>query len=212
MNIAHLIRSLLWLVLVVILVGFGVLFKGLYLDKSSLPSPLINKALPALEAPMLHTTDAEEPVLHTTDAEAPVLHTTDAEAPSSPDVPFSSQSLLGQVWVLNVFASWCLSCIPEMPVLQDLVTQSGVTIIGLNYKDKPDAARQWLAKWGNPYTKVATDLQGLLAIDLGVYGVPETFIIDSQGIIRDKIIGELTAETAQDRVMPLLQRLMKKLP
>jgi cytochrome c biogenesis protein CcmG/thiol:disulfide interchange protein DsbE len=113
----------------------------------------------------------------------------------------------GKVWLLNVWASWCAACRDEHPLLVNLARGKGVPIYGLNYKDEPDAARQWLAQWGDPYTVSIKDYDGKVGIDYGVYGVPETFVIDKQGIIRHKVIGPVTTTSLRDCVIPLVQAL-----
>ena len=110
--------------------------------------------------------------------------------------------------MLNVWASWCVACRIEHPVLVELSkTDKSVLIYGLNYKDKREDALQWLTRFGNPYAESISDTQGLVGIDLGVYGVPETFIIDKQGVIRHKQIGPITPEVLQDTILPLMRKL-----
>ena len=113
------------------------------------------------------------------------------------------------MWLLNVWASWCASCRDEHPLLMQLAAANAVPIYGLDYKDKPDAGRAWLAQNGNPYTASALDLDGRVGIDYGVYGVPETFLIDKQGIVRYKQIGPLTVESLQRKILPLVKELQK---
>ncbi|MBM3555240.1 MAG: DsbE family thiol:disulfide interchange protein [Alphaproteobacteria bacterium] len=115
----------------------------------------------------------------------------------------------GEVAILNVFASWCGPCRVEHPVLVDLAKQTSVPLHGLNYKDKPDAAREFLATLGDPYRKTGADLDGRVGIDWGVYGVPETFIVDKSGRIRMKHIGPLTPADVQKKVLPLIAELSK---
>ncbi|MCC3303663.1 DsbE family thiol:disulfide interchange protein [Sneathiella sp. HT1-7] len=110
----------------------------------------------------------------------------------------------GKVVLLNVFASWCVACMAEHPFFMELKTQDTVDIYGLNYKDTPEAAAQWLARHGNPYKRTGMDLKGRVGIDFGVYGVPETFIISPDGKILDKIIGPVSRDMFESRILPLL--------
>jgi cytochrome c biogenesis protein CcmG/thiol:disulfide interchange protein DsbE len=118
-----------------------------------------------------------------------------------------SAELKGQVWLLNVFASWCTPCLEEHPLLLALQDKDVVPIYGLNYKDKPANATGWLNKHGNPYTAIVVDPQGRTGIEYGVYGVPETFVIDKLGVIRYKQIGPLTPEALDEKIIPLIERL-----
>lgn len=161
----------------VVLLGF--LGAGLSLNPREVPSPLIGKPAPEFSLPRL-----------------------DNAAQS-----FTRQDMAGRVWVLNVWASWCQPCLEEHPLLLDLARRSPVPLVGLNYKDKPAAAIAWLGRHGNPYTTSASDLKGLVGIDYGVYGVPETFVIDRQGFIRFKHIGPLTPQVMRERLEPLLKEL-----
>ena len=165
------------------LLCFGVLFAfmaaGLTLNPKEVPSPLIGKRAPDFELPVL-------------EAQGRTL---------------SAQDMRGKVWLLNVWASWCVACRLEHPLVLDAARSGAVPIYGLNYKDQPADARQWLEKFGNPYVSSLSDREGLVGIDFGVYGVPETFVIDKQGVIRHKVIGPLTAETLRDVVMPLVRKL-----
>jgi len=152
---------------------------GLRLNPSEVPSPLIGKPAPAFELPLL----------------------------MAPDKRFSEREMLGQVWILNVWASWCPPCLVEHPVVTR-IAQSGIApVVGLNYKDVREEALPWLARNGNPYQLSVYDANGRIAIDYGVYGVPETYVIDRQGVIRYKHIGPLTADVVQQKVEPLLKRL-----
>ncbi len=152
---------------------------GLHLNPSEIPSPLLNKPAPVFSAKQL---DAPEKVL-------------------TPD------ELKGKVWLFNVWASWCVSCRQEHPVLNEFVKQQPITLIGLNYKDEPDAAKQWLADLGNPYTMSIMDNDGRIGIDWGVYGVPETFVIDKKGLVRHKHTGPVTMQAVQDELLPLILQL-----
>jgi cytochrome c biogenesis protein CcmG/thiol:disulfide interchange protein DsbE len=152
---------------------------GLRLNPREIPSPFIDKAAPAFNLAQLH----------------------------EPDRQFSPQDMQGKVWLLNVWASWCVSCRQEHPVLMDLSKQAVVPILGLNYKDVREEGINWLAQYGNPYTLSAFDGNGRVGIDYGVYGVPETFVIDKQGIVRHKHVGPLTAKIIKDKLLPLIKEL-----
>ena len=155
------------------------LWKGLKMDPRRVPSPLIGKAAPEFVLSDIH----------------------------DPTRQFSSQTMLGKVWLLNVYASWCESCRDEHPLLVAFSGKQLAPIVGLDYKDKPEDARQWLDRMGNPYTLSVSDLDGRVGINYGVYGVPETYVIDKQGIIRDKIIGPVTQQRIDDRLIPLIKEL-----
>jgi cytochrome c biogenesis protein CcmG, thiol:disulfide interchange protein DsbE len=170
-------RYLLPLIVFLVLVGFFAI--GLGLNPREVPSPLIGKPAPAFTLPVL----------------------------SAPDKKLSAEELKGKVWVLNVWASWCVPCRQEHPLIAELAKNGGVPVYGLNYKDKPADAIAWLAKLGDPYAATLSDLDGLVGIDYGVYGVPETFVIDQQGVIRLKHIGPVTPEAMRDKVMPMLAKL-----
>jgi cytochrome c biogenesis protein CcmG/thiol:disulfide interchange protein DsbE len=160
-----------------VLVGF--LFVGLRLKPQEVPSPLIGKPAPAFTLEQLH----------------------------APEQRFSGADMKGKVWLLNVWASWCVSCREEHPVLLALARQNDVPIVGLNYKDKREDALKWLAQFGNPYRLSIVDGDGRTGIDFGVYGVPETFLIDRGGLIRYKQIGPLTQEKWQQTILPLVRKL-----
>jgi cytochrome c biogenesis protein CcmG/thiol:disulfide interchange protein DsbE len=152
---------------------------GLHLDPREVPSPLIDKP-------------------------APDFALTQLDAPGQ---TIRRADMLGKVWMLNVWASWCDACRDEHPYLVEFAKTKAVPIYGLDYKDQRPPAQQWLADRGNPYDASLFDASGRVGIDYGVYGVPETFIIDKQGVIRFKQIGALTPEVLQDKVMPLLRKL-----
>ena len=154
---------------------------GLTMDPREIPSPLIGKPVPEFTLP-------------------PVKGRTQGLA---------SADLRGQVSIVNVFASWCVACREEHPVLLELSRQGIVPIHGLNYKDKPDDAQAWLDQLGDPYTRTGADISGRVAIDWGVYGVPETFVIDREGRIAYKHIGPVTPEALRDKLMPVITRLQK---
>lgn len=172
-------KFLIPLVLFVALVVF--LAIGLNRDPHEVPSPLINKAAPAFEVSQL----------------------------AEPNKTFSPESMKGQVWVLNVWASWCVACREEHPVLVELAKSQMAPVIGLDYKDKREDALAMLAKQGNPYVLSAFDGNGRVGIDYGVYGVPETYIIDKAGVIRFKHIGPLTMNLLNQKIYPKLSELKK---
>ncbi len=152
-------RLKLFVPLVAFLVLAGVLFRGLSLDPTALPSALINEPLPPFELPALGA-----------------------------DILITQEDLKGRPVLLNVWATWCYSCRVEHPYLLELAS-SGVSIIGLNYKDNPSAARKWLDDLGNPYAMTISDTKGKLGLDLGVYGAPETYVIDANGRVRHRHVG-----------------------
>jgi cytochrome c biogenesis protein CcmG/thiol:disulfide interchange protein DsbE len=170
-------RYLLPVLLFAVLVVF--LASGLYRDPSLVPSPLIDKPAPMFTLPRLE----------------------------EPDRTFSTEELQGKVSLFNVWATWCAGCYEEHPVLVALAESRAVPIYGLNLKDQREAALNWLEQYGDPYTAVAFDQAGSVAIDWGVYGAPETFVVDQNGIIRYKHIGPLTAEDVQNTLLPLVERL-----
>ena len=170
-------RFLIPLAIFLVLVAF--LAVGLKLDPREVPSPLIDKPAPPFQLSRL----------------------------DDPARSVRLEDLRGQVWLLNVWASWCVACLQEHPVLVEFSRSGSVPIYGLNYKDKPDAAAAWLGKHGNPYTMSIVDADGRVGIDYGVYGVPETFLIDKQGVIRYKHIGPVTPEVLNDTILPLVRKL-----
>jgi cytochrome c biogenesis protein CcmG, thiol:disulfide interchange protein DsbE len=165
--------------LLIFAVLLGFLGIGLNLKPHELPSPLLDKPAPAFSLSVL-------------------------DAPERVQGP---QDLRGRVWLLSVWASWCSACREEQPAMLAFARTGAVPIYGLNYKDRSDDALRWLARFGNPYVSSFSDAGGLVGIDYGVYGVPETFVIDKQGVIRHKLVGPLTAETIRDTLLPLLKRL-----
>jgi cytochrome c biogenesis protein CcmG/thiol:disulfide interchange protein DsbE len=173
-------KRLLWpLAIFILLVGF--LAVGLKLDPREVPSPLVGKAAPAFDLPILH----------------------------QPDKRFVPGDMRGKVWLLNVWASWCVSCREEHPVLVELSKKGVLPILGLNYKDKGSEANEWLRRFGNPYQLSAVDADGRIGIDYGVYGVPETYVIDAEGVIRYKQIGPITPEVLENKILPLVAALKK---
>lgn len=157
----------------------ALLVVGLGHDPSVIPSPLIDKPAPAFTLPTLH----------------------------APDQTIGSVDLRGDVSVLNVWASWCVECRHEHPQLLELAKDRGIRLIGLNYKDDRAEALAWLKSEGDPYSASAFDEAGRVGMDYGVYGVPETFIIDREGVIRYKHIGPIDARTLAEEIRPLLERL-----
>ena len=171
------LKFILPLLLFIVLAVFLAL--GLNLHPSEIPSPLIDKPAPVFSAPKLQ----------------------------SPEEKLSPVDLKGKVWLFNVWASWCASCRLEHPILNQLAKQKAVIIIGLNYKDEPIAAKGWLAQLGNPYDVSIMDQDGRIGIDWGVYGVPETFVVDKHGLIRYKHTGPVTAEDVPQIFLPLIAKL-----
>ena len=173
-------RYLIPLAAFLVLVAF--LAVGLRLNPREVPSPLIGKPAPAFALAQLH----------------------------QPDKTLGKQDLLGKVWLLNVWASWCVSCREEHPLLVEFAKTNLVPIYGLNYKDKRDDALAWLKQFGDPYTSSIVDGDGRVGIDYGVYGVPETFVIDKFGVVCEKIIGPVTPEKLSKKIFPLVQKLQQK--
>ena len=165
------------LILFIVLAIF--LAVGLKLNPSEIPSPLLYKSAPAFSAPKLNT----------------------------PSEKLSPADLKGKVWLFNVWASWCVSCRAEHPVLNEFAKQQAVIIVGLNYKDDPEAAKNWLSTLGNPYNDSVMDQDGRIGIDWGVYGVPETFVVDKKGIVRYKHTGPVTGDDLQNTLLPLIANL-----
>ena len=156
-------------------------YVGLQLKPREIPSPLINKPAPDFNLPQLH----------------------------DPQQSFGVAAMRGQVWLFNVWASWCVSCRDEHPLWVAFAQSNRLPIVGLNYKDKRPDALNWLLQLGNPYVLSVMDSEGRIGIDYGVYGVPETYVIDKQGVIRMKHIGPITPEILQEKILPLVQALSK---
>lgn len=154
---------------------------GLTRDPREVPSPLISKAAPVFSTPRLIPTGSA----------------------------FSSETMLGQVWLLNTWASWCVACRQEHPILMEFAKTKTLPIVGLDYKDQDSEGLKWLARFGNPYDVTVTDKDGRIGIDFGVYGVPESFLIDKTGIIRYKQIGPITEEALKEKILPLIRELQK---
>ncbi len=150
---------------------------GLRLDSRLVPSPLVGKQAPAFELPVLHLRHAS----------------------------FAPKDMKGDMWLLNVWASWCAACVDEHELLIS-IADAGIAIVGLNYKDEPEEAKNWLQRLGNPYLVVAVDQPGGAAIDWGVYGVPETFVIDAQGVIIYKHIGPISKQVVDSEILPLFSK------
>jgi cytochrome c biogenesis protein CcmG/thiol:disulfide interchange protein DsbE len=172
-------KLLIPLVLFIVLAGF--LFVGLWRDPREIPSPLIGKPAPAFALAQLH----------------------------DPAKTLGTVDMKGKVWLLNVWASWCVSCREEHPLLVELAKANVVPIIGLDYKDEPGPGKNWLVQNGDPYTMSVMDRDGAVGIDYGVYGVPETFVIDKEGTIRYKQIGPITVEALEKKILPLVRELQK---
>lgn len=172
-------RFLIPLGIFIVLVGF--LAIGLKLDPREVPSPLIGKPAPDFKLALL----------------------------SDPAKQLSPADLRGKVWLFNVWASWCTSCREEHPVLLDLSRLGGVPIYGMDYKDQPGDAQAVLNRYGNPYVETVVDLDGRAGINYGVYGVPETYVIDKSGIIRFKFTGPLTRDSLDKKILPLVKELQQ---
>jgi len=156
-----------------------VLGVGLTLDPRELPSPLIDRPVPQFRLP----------------------------AVQGKTLGLASEDLRGEVSVVNVFASWCTTCRDEHPLWMEIARNRTFPIHGLNYEDQPADASRWLHQLGDPYTRTGADIDGRVGIDWGVYGVPETFVVDKRGIIRHKVIGAITRERVDEELLPLVQRL-----
>ena len=174
------LRYLIPLGIFIVLVIF--LAIGLGRDPHEVPSPLINKAAPTFRLPQLQ----------------------------DPAKTFSADDMRGKVWILNVWASWCISCREEHPLLIEYAKSGAVPIYGLNWKDKRDDALAWLNDLGDPYVLSVSDLDGRVAIDYGVYGAPETYVIDQSGTIRFKQIGAVTSDVWSQKILPLVQELNRQ--
>lgn len=175
-------KAVYWRVIPLVLFTLLVIFfwRGLSLDPQNLPSVKLGQTLPSFKLPTLDAGAAE----------------------------FTPADMFGKVVLLNVWASWCDACTSEQVFLLQLARE-GVPIYGLNYKDRPEDASQWLSEWGNPYKLIGSDVLGQVAIDLGVYGAPETFLIDKTGAIQYRHAGVLTAEIWQRDFLPRMKQLEK---
>lgn len=172
-------RFVIPLVLFVVLVVF--LAIGLRHDPHEVPSPLINKPAPGFQLAQLR----------------------------DPSKSFSAEEMRGKVWLLNVWASWCITCRDEHPLLLEYAKSKAVPIYGLNYKDKREDALSWLGDLGDPYVLSVSDLDGRVGINYGVYGAPETYLIDRNGVIRFKQIGPVTPDIWEQKILPLAKELNK---
>lgn len=170
-------RWTLFLPLIIFVVLALILWRGLSLDPGSMPSALIDKPFPEFSLPEL---GAEQTMLN-------------------------RKNIVGKARLVNIWASWCAACKLEHPLFHAL-SEQGVSIISINYKDKPELAKQWLADLGNPYETTVVDRQGTLGVDLGLFGVPETYVVDRHGIIRHKHVGMLTMEQWQQQVKPIYEQ------
>ena len=168
-----------WLPLIFVAILGGFFFKGLYLNPREVPSPFIGKPAPAFTLPLV----------------------------GNPDKTFSPADMKGQVWLLNVWAPWCVACRQEHPQLMQIARTGVVPIVGLNWKDKDREADALLGQMGSPYLVVAEDLPGKVGIDYGVTGTPETYVIDKQGIVRMKHIGPIDFDAWQKKFLPLIKEL-----
>ena len=165
------------LVLFIALVAF--LLIGLHRDPHEVPSPLINKPAPDFQLPQLQQSIAT----------------------------FSAKEMRGKVWLLNFWGTWCVACREEHPLLVQYAKTGLVPIYGVDYKDDRAAAMRWLDEFGNPYVLTAFDVDGRVSIDYGVYGAPESYLIDRNGVIRFKQIGPITEDVWQKQILPLAKQL-----
>ncbi|HEY0180504.1 MAG TPA: DsbE family thiol:disulfide interchange protein [Dokdonella sp.] len=168
-------------VLVVALLGFGIWWSQ-YHDPREVPSPLIGKPAPAFALPTL----------------------------ADPERRVTNQDLAGEPYLLNVFASWCYACRDEHPLLMREGKRLGVKLVGFDYKDDADDAKRWIAQFGDPYDVIVADAPGDVAIDFGVTGAPETFLVDAHGVIRYKYISPITPEVLATELLPRIAALKKE--
>jgi cytochrome c biogenesis protein CcmG/thiol:disulfide interchange protein DsbE len=176
-------RRLIYLVPLVAFVAVAIWFAiGLTRDPSKIPSALIDQPIPAFTLPAI-------------------------AGVATPGL--SDQAIKGKVTLVNFFASWCVPCRAEHPILMRLTTEKRVAVLGINYKDRSEDAARWLKELGNPYAAIGHDEPGRVGIDWGVYGVPETFVVDREGRIRFKQVGPITPAVLQDTILPLIARLEK---
>lgn len=168
--------------LVIFMALSALLYAGLFIeDKDDLDSTRIDKIAPPFNLSQLHNTQKS----------------------------FVPMDMAGKVWLLNVWASWCVACRSEHPLLMEMSRRGDINIVGLNYKDRPENAKQWLSQHGNPYMLSAVDFKGDVGIEYGVYGVPETFVIDKDGIVRYKVIGPITREKFTQKLLPKINELQQ---
>jgi len=166
-------------VFIVFAVMMGFFYKGLQLDPKLLPSALLDKPAPSFSLPQLHNAS----------------------------LTFTPEEMKGKVWLLNVWASWCEACRQEHPLFMQLARRGDFPIYGLNYKDQPEDAKQWLIQLGDPYKVSISDVEGNVGIDFGVYGVPETFLIDKEGVIRYKHVGPMSRQDWIEVIEPKIKEL-----
>lgn len=165
-------------VLILALLGFGIWWNQ-HNDPRAVPSPLIDKPAPAFALPKLY----------------------------EPQSTFGSADLAGEPYLLNVFGSWCVACRDEHPILMREGKRLGIKLVGFNYKDEPDDAKRWLAQYGDPYDIVVADYPGDVAIDFGVTGAPESFLVDANGVIRYKYISPITPRVIDAELLPRIAAL-----
>jgi cytochrome c biogenesis protein CcmG/thiol:disulfide interchange protein DsbE len=169
-----------FLIPVALFIAIGVaLGRGLFLNPTYIPSPLIGKPMPAFSLPLATT----------------------------PNVDLTNADLKGHVTLLNVFASWCVSCKQEMPNLMRLHALHLVRLVGVDYKDTPKGLHHYLDAFGDPYSMIVTDKRGMTAINWGIYGVPETFVVNKQGIIAYKFVGPISYRKLHAKLIPMVKRL-----
>lgn len=170
-------RVLISLIPFIVFTGIAVIFWfGLRQDPALMPSALLNKPLPTFEYPSL----------------------------DNEDIKLNNKEFIGKISLLNVWATWCPNCLLEHEMMTKIANSNLVKVYGLNYKDSQQDAKAWLMQHGNPYTNIIFDPEGKLGIDLGVYGAPETFLIDAKGIIRHKYVGPMTMEVWQQEFVPVI--------
>ncbi len=169
--------------LMIFIILLVILWHGMSRDPNLLPSTLLDKPLPNFSAPSLNS-----------------------------DQLISAQQFKGKVTILNVWATWCAACQVEQPLLMDLAKDSNLQVLGLDYKDQRQQAKQFLISNGNPYKEVIFDEQGQYAMKLGVYGTPETFLIDQKGIIRYRYVGALTLDIVEKDLVPRIKQMIKDTP
>ncbi|HEY5632800.1 MAG TPA: DsbE family thiol:disulfide interchange protein [Burkholderiaceae bacterium] len=176
-------RALKFLLPLAVFLGLGAfLLLGLDRNPRELPSPLLGKAAPLRAVPHL----------------------------DDPSKSWSPEQMRGKVWLLNIWGSWCAGCQVEHPVLNDFARTGLAPLVGMAWRDKPDASKAWLARLGDPYEVSLTDPDGLVAIDWGVYGAPETFLVDKAGIIRYKHIGPIDAQAMSTKLVPMIKEWQAK--
>jgi len=171
-------RLFLFIPIIIFAVLIALFFRGLSLDPNEMPSALLNKSVPKFSLPRL----------------------------ANPEESKSENILLGRVTLLNVWATWCVTCREEHAFLNQL-QQQGLHIVGLDYKDNTADAQRWIAQLGNPYDEILIDEEGRVGLDLGVFGAPETYVVDKQGVIRYKHIGDLNQKVWTNTIEPIIKSL-----